>query len=234
MQQHWGSDSRPVLLKCSDNKNYVVKALQSAKSAMEKVLTNEQVVGRLGCAIAAPVGEVKLVDVPADLVSAEPDLQHMQPGIAHGCLYLGDNMGRRAIEYVHVPENRPRFASLAVLFGWVGSGDDQFLYATTPPEIVYSVDHGHFLGPGGPEWDILYFQRAGPSAAPNQQLVAACGLTEDELRAAAMPLKGITDQAVRDIVAIPPAAWGIRESERDELVRYLCRRRDEVIQATGA
>jgi hypothetical protein len=203
----WGSDSHPVLLKCSDTRLYGVKGLLAAEAYMGRVLTNEQVAGRLGAATGAPVGVVTLVDLPATLVSAEPKLQHLTPGISHGCLYLGDNMGKRGIEHCGLPENRSRFARLAILYGLAGSSDDQFIYATTAPELVYSVDHGHFFGPSNPSWAIDSLNLA-PAAAPNAQIVSTCGLTPDELRAAASLLHAITDARIEQIVAIPRTELG--------------------------
>lgn len=229
----WGSDSRPALLKCNDTRHYVVKGLQDAKQHMGKVLTNEQVAGRLALAMGAPVPEVVLVDLPGALIAAEPRLQHIRPGICHGSLYLGDNMGRRGIENWGLAENRPRFARLAVLYGWAGSADDQFIYSTSPPELVYSVDHGHFFGPGNPSWDVDSLNRAG-GASPNPTIVSACALTPDELRAAASRLSGVSDQLIGQIVAVPRSDWGITENERSALVEYLVRRRDDLIRATGA
>ena len=46
-----------------------------------------------------------------------------------------------------------RCALLAVMYGWFQAGDNQLLYRKTPPELVFSVDHGHFF-PGGPEWTV--------------------------------------------------------------------------------
>jgi hypothetical protein len=52
-----------------------------------------------------------------------------------------------------VPDNRPRFAALAVLYGWIPAGDAQLIYRQTVSHLVYSVDHGHFF-PGGPNWTL--------------------------------------------------------------------------------
>jgi hypothetical protein len=195
-------------------------------------LVNEQIVGRIGEAMGAPVGHVELVNVPAELVSIEPGLQHIMPGFCHGCRFLGDNMGRRSIENTQLPENRPRFSRLCVLYGWAGSADDQFLYCAPIP-LVYSVDHGHFFGIGNPNWEIDQLRTRG-TAEPDQQLRSACSLTDDELRAAAAPLRTITDPMIRDIVTIPPDEWGINAEERDALTNYLMRRRDDLLAACGA
>jgi hypothetical protein len=229
----WSSFSKPVLLRCSDTRLYVVKGLQVANPSMSRALVNEQVAGRLAAAFGAPIPEVGLVYLPPELIAVEQGLSHMQPGLCHGCIYLGDNMGRRNIEFSGLPENRPRFARLAILYGWAGSADDQFLYGTNSPEIVYSVDHGHFFGPGAPDWTIATLQAAG-LAAPNNQIVTQCSLSADELRAAASHLTSITDSDIAAIVATAPDEWGITADERLALAAYLVRRRDDLIAATGA
>jgi len=95
--KHWPTDSHPILLKCSDQDRYIVKALQPNqpnKEQMGRVLTNEQIVGRLGRELGAPVAEVVLVDVSQELIDMEPELQHIAAGLAHGSRLVADNMPR--------------------------------------------------------------------------------------------------------------------------------------------
>ena len=54
----YSTASRPVLLRCDDGNQYVVKGKDT-----QRQMLNDQIVPRLGAAIDAPVGEVCLVDV---------------------------------------------------------------------------------------------------------------------------------------------------------------------------
>src|SRR5689334_1621242 len=66
--KRWETASRPVLLACSDGQEYVVKGRQNGK-----LIANEQIVAHLARVIGAPVPEVKLVDVSAELIGANAD-----------------------------------------------------------------------------------------------------------------------------------------------------------------
>lgn len=146
----WDTASRPVRLRCADGNNYVVKGQQVGRMAF-----NDQVSARLGRAIGAPVpDEVALVQVPAELIAANPgEMAHITPGIGHGTKMIENTSERLAIERNNEPYNRPRFALLCIFFGWLGGSDTQYIYSTEDPYLVYSVDHGHFFH-GGPNWNV--------------------------------------------------------------------------------
>src|SRR5262245_44207625 len=81
--------SKPVVLACDDGKVYVVKGLQPGRPdhhQMSRAIIADHVVGRVGYAMGAPVPEIRLIDVPAALRDAQPEMQHMVAGIAHGSL----------------------------------------------------------------------------------------------------------------------------------------------------
>jgi hypothetical protein len=75
----WGSRNAPVLLAASDGYEYVVKGRQNGRD-----VANDQIVGWLARVIGAPVPDTKLVEVPAQLIAINPEMQHMPPGLAHG------------------------------------------------------------------------------------------------------------------------------------------------------
>lgn len=153
----WGSASAPVVLGCDDGNDYVVKGQQAGRA-----IVNEQIVGKLGVALKAPVGQVNLIDVPADLIGMQADLKHIPAGVSHGSHLIPDCSDRQWLAHQDVPDNRLRFAALAVLYGWIPAGDHQLIYSQTAPHLVYSVDHGHFF-PGGPNWTATGLGGAGSS-----------------------------------------------------------------------
>src|SRR5438105_2871848 len=77
--QKWSSYSGPVLVKCDNGKDYVIKGKQVGRA-----ICNEQIIGHLGEQIGAPVGKIGLVDIPPELTRSIQDMGHVTPGTAHG------------------------------------------------------------------------------------------------------------------------------------------------------
>jgi hypothetical protein len=226
--QSWPSNSRPVNLMCEGGVKYVVKALQVNRVAeMGRVLVNDQVTARLGELIHASVPHAALIDVPAELIANQPEMSHMIAGVAHGSQFIENVTDRAGIEHAAIAENRPRFALLAVLFGWIGAQDHQFVYSKTAPQLVYSVDHGHFF-PGGPAWTEASLAAAPPSQ-PDTQVTNACNTAQPELHHALQALSAIGDEALMSVVSLPPDEWGLTMAERIALVTFLKRRRAELL-----
>ena len=143
--KHTVGNSRPALVIGSDGRRYVIKGLQAGRS-MGRRLFADHLVGRLGAVAGAPVAEVALVSLPFEIADESFATMHLQPGIVHGSVLIPEVIdGWWGFEHLDVLDNRRRFAQLAVLFGWVGADDHQFVYRTSPPELVFSCDHDHFL-----------------------------------------------------------------------------------------
>lgn len=220
----WFTSSDPVLLVCDDGDEYVVKAAQAGR-----MIVTDQVVGYLGRAMGAPVGDVCTVDVPAELIKAEPQMGHMPPGVAHGCRLIADATNQPGVAYASEPQNRPRFALLSILYGWMEAFDHQLLYEDEPPHLVHSVDHGHFF-PDGPQWTRMSLLK-GKFAEPDAILTGACSLKTPDFRGACVHLRGIDDAVIARAVAQPPDSWGIQMPERVALAQYLARRRAQLLAA---
>jgi hypothetical protein len=216
--------SDPVAVACDDGREYAVKGRQCGRS-----IVNDHVVGMLGALLEAPVAEVRLVTIPPDLVQVESALRHIPPGVCHGSLWIP---GCRELEVgteseIGVPENSLRFARLAVLFGWVGGKDRQFICHETPPPLVYSVDHGHFF-PDGPNWTTEGLLGA-PKALPDGTLRRRARLAMSEVTTACQALASVLPGQLAKVVAQPPDEWGISLGERVALASYLERRRSELL-----
>lgn len=216
----FGTASSPVLLSGDDGHDYVVKS----KDAGRMVIT-DQVVGRVGNGVGAPVPEIALILVPAELIAANPDMQHMTPGIAHGSRWIANCSDRMAFEHAPVPQNRDRFSRLAYFYGWVVADDRQFIYENDPPHLVHSVDHGHFL-PGSTQWTVQSLTDNPPAPVPDAEIVAQAGLTADELSIARDAMTWVTDQSLAVAVCAPPVDWGFTDAERKVVADYLSARRD--------
>jgi HipA-like protein len=212
--------SKGVLLSCDDGADYSVKGPQIGRA-----IVNEHIVARLGILLGAPVPEAEFVCIE-DLRAIEPKLAHMGQGLCHGSLWAPDCSNRENVQYTTEPENRPRFALLALLYSWAHAGDHQFIYKTQPPHLVYSLDHGHFF-PGGPNWEAANL--AIPPVTAIDGVFGSCQLLDAELRIARASLEQIKATNIADAVAGPPDDWGINIDERLLLVKYLDKRRGEVL-----
>jgi hypothetical protein len=229
----WGSNAKPVQLICDDGLSYIVKGGHAGR-----VLVNDHVVGHLAPAVGAPCGEPALIEITAALIAEEPRLQEpvyagaaMQPGIWHGSRYMpGLSRDRQPVLHTTVAENRARFASLALLYGWIGSWQDhQFLYQRKPPPLVFSVDHGHFF-PGGPDWQIAQLAAPPNGGGPDASLCSESKLTPLELEAAAGTYRSMdATTVIARAVAAPLDEWGITMAERVALAEYLAKRHSELL-----
>ena len=90
-----------------------------------------------------PVGRPALVNVPADLIAAEPEMAHFRAGLAHGTRWIPGCREARGLWHSR-GNNRERFAELALLYGLARASDHQLLYEAETGAI-HSVDHGYFF-----------------------------------------------------------------------------------------
>ncbi len=217
----WSTKAQPVLLKCSDGKDYVVKGQNAGRQ-----IINEQIVARLGLLLGAPITEVQIVDL-AKLIEVERNLAHLSSGTAHGSLFVPNCFDSRDLLATSDDMNRPRLALLAVLYGWTEASDRQFLFSNTRPRLIYSVDHGHFF-PNSPDWtveDILETDNVQLDAF----LFRECNFTPIEINQSLDALAQIDEEAVVKIVGVPPVEWGITIEERVMMVEYLIRRQRNLL-----
>ncbi len=177
--------------------------------------------------IHAPVPEVGYVDVPQALITIEPRLAHMAAGISHGSVWIPDCSEREGLQNLSDQENRARFARLAVLYGLVQASDHQFIYKKVPPNLVFSVDHGHFF-PNGGDWQVVDLQNA-PHAATDNDIVVGCQLTRNEIDDARSSLRVVTEEQIAETAAGPMDHWGVSIDERIAVAIFVDRRRQELL-----
>lgn len=237
----WFSYSRPIRVTVEaasgirfmpgPQDQYVVKARWSGFREVElpRVMIAEQVVGTLGMALGAPVPPITLIFIPDDFRCQSTALTDIVPGYAHGSQQIPDCTERMGIEHVNVQENRPRFARLAVLYGWCGASDHQFIYEQQPPRLVWSVDHGHFLG--GPERPTFPDLGSLPPAQLDATIVQQVKLSKDELRTALSRLSQLTIDDVARAVSVPPDEWGFSLDDRISLAEVLWQRHQDLLQS---
>lgn len=221
----WNSFSKPVALACDDGNDYVVKGRQCGK-----VIVNEQIVGLLARHIGAPVPEVRVVNVPKELIELQTaEMSHITPGLSHGSRLEGGCTDRLWLSHWDIPENKPRFAALAVLYGWIHPNDNQLIYRLDKPPLVFSVDHGNFF-PGGPHWSASSL-RAANHPQPLPDIVNGCQLTSEHIQPCLDRLAEISEGQIAEAVAAPCDEWAITMDERIAVAQYLDQRRHILVES---
>ena len=221
----WPSASRPVAVKCADGNTYVVKGSNAGRQAV-----NDCIAAKLAALVVAPVPPSAMIAIPDELRLATPEMSHLAAGIAHGSRVMEDRTEREAFSHCDAGDNRQRFAFIAILYGWLGANDRQFICGKKAPFRVYSVDHGHFFGPGNPNWTVASLAAAA-AAAPDHETVTACGITRDQLINACVHLHELTAEQIAAAVGSVPQGWPITMDERVALCAYLEKRRIELTTA---
>ncbi len=230
---------RPVKLRVAGGGVYVVKGLWRPGMRTHddlppgRTIFNENVAGRLGTFMHAPVPEVALVEVRQQLIDQYVDaMQHLRPGIAHGSRFIKDCVMSQPKHQVRNPievQNRPRYALLAIFFGWTNGSetalinDAEFLY--DPGANVYGVDFGNFFG--GPDWKDL--AHLSSPAVPNNCIVNGCKLTREELADACENLRAVTPEQLAGAVAAPPDKWDVVFDDRVKLAKVLHARQKQLV-----
>ncbi|BBC24871.1 HipA family kinase [Pseudanabaena sp. ABRG5-3] len=224
IRRGWQSSAKPVLVRGIDGSEYVVKGKQAGRQ-----IINDRVVAKLGQAMNAPVGEPYLIEISQDLIEINPDFSYLATGIAHGTKFIPDCSDDREL-FLHFDKskNLERFASLAILYGWMYASDHQFIYKNQSPRLVYSVDHGNFFV-GNAEWTVERLGRKFSPAMPDHLIVSTYKLKDEDLSPALNALREITEQMIMQTVCNIPQEWGINIDERLVLVEYLIERQHNLL-----
>jgi hypothetical protein len=224
--KRWSTASSPFLVTADDGNRYVVKS-----NVAHRQIVNDQIVARLGESLGAATGVPALVKVEQAFIDLSPEVKNVGvvPGTWHGLSYVENYSEREGFQHFGLPENRERFALLAILYGWALSQDHQIIYSNAAPPLVLSVDHGHFF-PSGPDWTIASLQAMTAVAAPDSVIRNGAQVADDAINAAKVPLRNIDAVTViARAVAMPLDEWQINIQERVAMAEYLERRRAELL-----
>lgn len=218
------TSTKPALLRCDDGQDYVVKGKQVGRCAV-----NDHIVAQLGTMMKAPVSNPRLITISDELIEIEPKLSHFKAGPAHASKFIPGCFDSYCCREAEIPENRMRIAHLSVLFGWVLAYDHQFLYQTSPPKLVHSVDHSHFfpVAADGGMWNVEALQLANPATLDSEFDV--CNLKPHETQQALTNLASVSKEDILKAVANPPDEWGITMDERIAMAEYLMRRQQDLL-----
>lgn len=222
-QEAYPSGSQPVRVSCDDGRDWVVKGIHAGHQAVA-----DQILGRVGRSLGAPVPEVGLVRLHSDLLANDVRLAAYSDPICHGTVYqpgFGDRAG-----FDHAKENGRSYALLAAFYGLCGASDHQVIFSVNPPPTVMSVDHGCFLL-GGQQWTTESLETLPTSADLDSQVVAASPPSVPHLEEVLEAVVGLSDEALALAVASPPASWGITLDARVRAAMLLAARRDSLVTA---
>lgn len=217
------SYTRAVLLSCDDGNDYVVKGARTSG----RTIVTDHILGQLGAKMRAPVGNIRRVFVPQELIDGNrEEMGHIPAGLAHGSLYIPNCFNSIRLLHFDLPGNRPRFASVAVFYGWTHAEDRQFCYERLS-RLVHSFDHGHFL-PNGPLWDRGHLDAA-PLPVPDPEIMIPCGINSAELDQAKAGLMNVDRDVIADAVASTPDGWGgVGADDMEGLAEFLFRRCEQL------
>jgi hypothetical protein len=204
----------------SDRQRWWVKPQNNLQGP--RVIVAENVVGRVGALIGAPVCEVAVVIIPEELVGWEfrPGAK-LEAGLAHASLAVSDAQELRQLEYRDRDDNHRRHAGVFALYDWCWGADDQWLHCESDDRKLYSHDHGMYL-PDGPAWSEASLLAQVDEAHPLGY--TARGLDADALIGFADRIETISREEIAKIMSSVPASWPASDGELEALGFFLERR----------
>ena len=224
--------AKPVLVRADDDRRYWLKAVNNPQHPNIPIV--EQIVGRCGALIGAPVCPVELIGIPKDLASYPlyPGVA-LEAGIAHGSLDVMSSHVTWSLEHAERDENRSRYLGLIALYDWCWGDDPQWLVQTGTRENLteafdheyYSHDHGEYLF-SREEWtrSAIMARIDEPrllSMHPSWSTLAGFAELADRLEA-------VTHEQLVDALAAIPVSWPVSDAHLELLGFFLERRRDAV------
>lgn len=195
---------------------YWCKSLNNFQSP--RLPVTEQIVGRLGKLIEAPVCECTLIalDEIAGWEIRPGTSRLVEPGYAHGSRAIEPTLETRELKFRSDDDNRRRHCGLYALSDWLYCGDLQWLRATDEDNAYYSHDHGFFLT--GLEWtkDSLAACGAdqGPITLDSNQLDAA------ELNRLGDALEALSRADIEDAISGLPTSWPVSDEELAAVAQF--------------
>jgi hypothetical protein len=213
--------SKPVIVRASDGNSYWLKPVNNNQGEMVPV--TEQIVGRAGQLIGAPVAGVRTIYIPPEAEGQASDVQKnykLKEGIAHGSRDVGvADLHNGTPNHYNEDRNDRRFAFLVALYDWCWGGDPQYLRADEENLACCSHDHGWFLPPRGKNWSQAKMQETCDQARPldcDEQEIDRGAVKE-----AVEALRNVDTSDVLQEVLIPiPEPW-VSTEKLEAVGRYL-------------
>jgi hypothetical protein len=204
-----------------DNERYWIKPLNNLQGP--RVPATEQIVGRAGALIGAPICLVRTIAIPAELTGYEFRAgRTLEPGVAHASRHIADAADVGGLDLRNEDDNAKRHAYMIALFDWCWGGDAQGLVVLSDQSRYYSHDHGWYLPPNGPNWDIANLEAAVDT--PHDLATTNDGITAAFINEIVQKLLAITHSEICGILAAIPTAWPIADEELECVGFFLAHR----------
>lgn len=215
----------------SESRQWWVKPLNNRQGS--RVLVTEQVVGRAGALIGAPVCEVAIVEIPEELAGWQflPD-RRLEAGLAHGSAAVDQAIEERSLGHSDRDDNRIRQAGVFALYDWCWGDDPQWLFSATRDMELYSHDHGHYLPRTELEWTVEGLESH--ADIPRQAPWPTEHLDRSELCRLASALREVDRDQLGTILAQIPEDWPISTEELEALGWFLEYRAGQVAHRLDA
>ncbi|MFB6258951.1 MAG: HipA family kinase [Flavobacteriales bacterium] len=215
--------SKPFIGIAEDDNRYWLKT--SSNNQNPKIPVVEQIVGRAGILIEAPVCEVKTISIPDQIYKhyeEDETVKGIDSGISHGSLDIFNNRLVKSPRLIHCDKdnNMVRYPYLLVLYDWCYVNDTQWLGYLQEDMKCYSHDHGHFFpSKGSKEWSKEMFD----SAIDREKIINfdPNDIELDHLRKAIDNLKKVGSDDIMSILKKIPTEWDIDDNELEMVGCFL-------------
>jgi len=208
----------------ADGDRWWVKLLNNRQGPL--VLVNEQIVGRCGALIGAPVCEVAVVELTDSHAGDVHDVL-VKPGLAHGSRDIGAVLNENALLHRGRDDNARRHVGVYAMHDWCWGADSQWLYATDEDRKIYSHDHGYFF-PHGPLWNERLASVVDHADTPHELQEPPAGLDVAEVRRVAARLEAIGTDEIAGVLSSVPPQWPVDDRQLETLGFFLERRAPQV------
>lgn len=218
-----GGSFGAFLGRADDGQHYYVKPIYSQRDRLVPI--TDQIVGRVGALLGAPVCAVRTIEIGDDLAGT---LLHrgriLPPGIAHASLEVAGKVDVSLLSHMHRDEddNRWRHAAFFALHDWCWGNDVHGLLDTYNDFQFYSHDLGNFLPPDGPGWAPN--ELVALVDEPHEYKQSVRGIPSETAAAVADRLAGISREEIREALAAVPSRWPIRNADLEVVGFFLERR----------
>lgn len=226
LRGHQAGGAGAFLAIASDGNRYWIKTGTGGQGV--RVPITEQLVGRAGALIGAPVRPVHLVYVPRAVSGWEfRKNKQLESGFAHASLDLPNSQEeRKKLSYRHRDQNSIRHAGFFALYDWCWGDDMQGLVDLDDDNAFHSHDHGYFLPPGGPGWDTASLLANIGTAHELGGDGGGCDTVE--VNRICNKLENLTDGDLLSVVGAIPRLWPVSDDELGTVAFYLQERAPDV------
>lgn len=227
LQQSSAGGSGAFLGLGDDGQRYWIKPLNNAQG--ERVPITEQIVGRAGRLIGAPTCEVRTIVISEEFAGWEfRSGRRLESGIAHASLNVDDAVLTRALDRRLDDDNSRRYAFVFALYDWCWGGDVQGLFALRQENCFFSHDHGWYLPPEGPAWNVAELDAHVEDA--HELSADQGGISGSSIDEVAAALEAVQRDAILQALARVPSIWPVADDELECVGFFLEKRATAVAQ----